>query len=90
MQRTMTTRRQFLDWLSDNLHFRVTGYVKEHPGRSQGTYRRFVVRWLQSLGNQRRAMAALIQSRLSGQRKGDACQTVLSRRQSAFETRVLS
>ena len=33
---TMTTRRHFLAWLSENPHFRVTGYVKEHSRKKPG------------------------------------------------------
>jgi len=33
---TMTTRRHFLQWLAENPHFRVTGYVKEHSRKKQG------------------------------------------------------
>jgi hypothetical protein len=32
---TMTTRRHFLEWLSENPHFRVTGYIKEHSRKKK-------------------------------------------------------
>ena len=32
---TMTTRRHFLEWLAENPHFRVTGYIKEHSRKQK-------------------------------------------------------
>jgi len=32
---TMTTRHHFLEWLAENPHFRVTGYVKEHSRKTR-------------------------------------------------------
>jgi hypothetical protein len=31
----MTTRRHFLEWLAENPHFRVTGYIKEHSRKKK-------------------------------------------------------